>query len=86
MYGTQQQTQCGNSCSSTDYARMLAHWAKMELLKEKVKARMDEKYGKQLDALADLIAEVVMDDAKTQDEAESRDEKLETAFDQLDGE
>ncbi len=86
MYGTQQQMQCGGSCSSTDYARMLAHWAKMELLKEKVKARMDQKYGKQLDAMADLIAEVVVEESRTAEEAERREEKLETAFEELDGE
>ncbi|MDO8339193.1 MAG: hypothetical protein Q7T16_00890 [Candidatus Burarchaeum sp.] len=42
-----------------DYREMLLNWAKTELLKEKVKAKLDKKYGKELEALADALVEVM---------------------------
>ncbi len=74
--------QCGPS--SMDYAFLLGHWAKKEILKEKVKKRMEAEYGKQLDAIADMIVEFVKDRNATQVEldkkAEALEEKMETVF------
>lgn len=86
MYGMQRQVMCGGaSCGPADYAHALAQWAKVELLKEKVKARINEKYGAQLDSLADLIVEVVTERSQTAEAQERQDEKLADAWDKLDG-
>lgn len=80
MYGKQVQVYCGGNSCEPDYAKMIAHWAKMELLKEKVKLRMEKKHGKELDKLADLIIEVVEERAKSVDELEKKEEELDEAF------
>lgn len=81
MYGMQTQVTCGgSSCSTVDYARALAHWAKIELLKEKVKQRMEASYGKQLDKTADLIVEVLSERMKNAEELEKKEGELEQAF------
>ncbi len=49
----------GFGASGVDYREMLLNWAKAELLKEKVKAKLDKKYGKELEALADALVEVM---------------------------
>lgn len=41
------------------YPSALLRWAKMEVLKDKVKARVARKCGPQLDRLADLIVDVM---------------------------
>lgn len=77
---------CGASaCGSVDYTRAIVAWAKIELLKEKVKARLNEKYGKQLDALADLVVEVVAERSQSEEGLEVREEKLAQAWDEIDG-
>ena len=65
------------------YARMIARWAKVELLREKVKQRIDAKYGKKLDKIADLIVEVVVEEAKNATEAERKEAELEDSFENL---
>lgn len=83
----QRQVMCGSSaCGPSDYAQAIATWAKMELLKEKVKARMNEKHGKQLDALADLIVEVVAERSQSEETREAQEEKLAQAWDQIESE
>ena len=82
MYGMQYRT-CGIEYSERDYAEQVARWAKMELLKEKVKQRMDAKYGKQLDAVADLVVEMLEERAKSVDALEEQEHKLADAFDAL---
>ncbi|VVC03475.1 Uncharacterised protein [Candidatus Burarchaeum australiense] len=51
-----------------DYREMLLNWAKAELLKEKVKAKLDKKYGKELDALADALVEVMGEEGEQKKE------------------
>lgn len=81
MYG--EMVSCGRPPGGTDYALALADWARVELLKEKVKRRMDEKYGKRLDRLADLIAEVVSERMKGAREMEGREEELRKAIEEF---
>jgi hypothetical protein len=52
---------------SENYAIKLSNWAKKELLREKVKKRMEQKYGKELNRMADLIVEMIEDEGKTTD-------------------
>ena len=78
-----QQKVCVASCGNESYARAITSWAKMELLKEKVKQRMDQRYGKQLDKVADLLVEVVSERAKGVKEIEAREEELQNAFEEL---
>lgn len=86
MYGMQRQVMCqGAACGPTDYAHALAQWAKVELLKEKVKARIEKTHGAQLDALADLIVEVVTESRQTADAQDRQEEKLADAWDRVDG-
>ncbi|MBI2445346.1 hypothetical protein HYV43_03090 [Candidatus Micrarchaeota archaeon] len=86
LYGMQRQVMCaGAACGPSEYAHALAQWAKVELLKEKVKARIDQKHGAQLDALADLIVEVVTERAQGAESLERQEEKLAEAWDRIDG-
>lgn len=82
MYGTQMQVMCGSSCGP-DYGLALAHWAKVELLKEKVKQRMDKRFGPKLDKIADLVVEIALERAKSADELDGKREKLDSAFEEL---
>ncbi len=86
MYGMQRQVMCEGACGPSDYAQALATWAKVELLKEKVKARMDARHGKQLDALADLIVEVVAERSQSDENRDAQEEKLAQAWDQIESE
>ncbi len=70
----------GSSCGEADYARALAHWAKVELLKEKVKSRIDARHGPKLDKMADLIVEMVESESKTQEELYAKEEELARQF------
>ena len=78
------QIACQQEIQPNKYAKMLSNWAKAELLKEKVKQRMEAKYGKQLDSLADLIVEVMEDQGRSNARSEQQEEDLENAFDDLD--
>ena len=72
-----------SSCGEADYARALAHWAKMELLKEKVKQRIDARHGAKLDKMADLIVELVESERKSQEEMYAKEEELASQFESL---
>ncbi len=50
---------CQQENKPRQHAKMLSNWAKAELLKEKVKQKMEAKYGKRLDSLADFTVEVM---------------------------
>ncbi|MBI4399523.1 hypothetical protein HY570_02130 [Candidatus Micrarchaeota archaeon] len=83
MYGTQMQMTCESGCREVDYATALSKWGKVELLKEKVKQKMDQRYGAKLDKLAELIVEVVAEKAKKGEELEDKEEKLAKGFEEL---
>ena len=76
---------CGSISGEADYSYALAQWAKVELLKEKVKQRMASHYGKKLDKVADLIAEVVLERAKNSGQVAEKQSELETAIQNLRG-
>ncbi len=61
---------------NVDYAYILGYWAKKELLKEKVKKRLEGKYGKKLDDLADAIVDLMKEKSKGEDEEAKRMEEL----------
>ena len=89
MYGNKcsiESGSCGSTCSEADYAKALSQWARIELLKEKVKARIAKEYGTKLDKIADLIADVVAEKVKTQKELEKTHTELKNAFNELDEE
>ncbi|GEM_PF-1929053 len=87
MYGEMQvmcgPAGCAPSCAEMDYARALSKWAKVELLKEKVKQKLDAKYGKQLDKVADLIVEIMTERAKSQVDFAQKQQELETALGEM---
>ena len=78
--------QCSYESREVDYARTLAFWVKKEILKDKVKQRMETKYGKKLDKIADLIVEIVTEKAKNAKELGNKGEELKAAFGDLEGE
>lgn len=64
-------------CSAQpDYAAMLADWARIELLKEKVKERMNAKYGEKLDKMADLIVDIISQEHESSEKFEDSREEL----------
>lgn len=80
MYGNCTTISCKGSGNGADYAQSLANWAKSELLKEKVKKRIDAKYGAGLEKTADLIVEVIETRAKTAEAWDDVEERLSDAF------
>ena len=70
-----------------DYRKLLLKWAQAELLKEKVKAKLDKKYGKQLDEIAGTLVEVMVEEKQgIQQLAEKKEDvcsKLQLFFDNL---
>jgi hypothetical protein len=85
---------CGNGggcCSEGQYDKLdmflyMAKGAKMELLKEKMKLKVEAAAGKKLDKVADLIVGSLMERYKAEGEASSRkqelNEKLEKIFEE----
>ena len=57
-----------------DYKKMLLRWAKVELLKEKVKARLDQKYGKELDEIAGMLVDVMVEEGEHREELAKKKE------------
>ncbi len=79
--------QCERSSDGCDdrfmMAMMIVKRAKMELLKEKVKKKLEEVDGKRLDKVADLIVEVMLDQRKTHQDMEKRYDEMKDRFDAL---
>lgn len=83
-------SECGEeSCCGREYDKAgmffcLAKEAKMELLKEKIKKRLESVEGKKLDKVAELIVEMLLDYYKTEDDISKKkqefNEKLEKIF------
>ena len=80
--------QCCN-CGAEEYDKSdmffyLAKEAKMDLLKEKIKKRLDSVDGKKLDKAAELIVDMLLDYYKTEDDISNKkqefNEKLEKIF------
>jgi hypothetical protein len=82
MYGRMQYCTAGScEASPADYASALTNWAKVEILREKVKERMEKKYGEQLDKAADLIVEVATRSVKETEALEQSQEDLQEVMD-----
>lgn len=82
---------CGKSecCGEEQYDKAdmflyMAKGAKMELLKEKMKKRLEAAEGKKLDKVADLIVEALLERYKTDEDISKKrqelSEKLDTIF------
>ncbi|MDP3742616.1 MAG: hypothetical protein Q8R15_04845 [Candidatus Micrarchaeota archaeon] len=84
MYGNGIQA-CATSCAEVDYAELMAKSAKFELLREKVKQRIDKQQGKELDKIADLVVDAISQKAKTSEELEKKRQQLASAFEELGG-
>ncbi len=75
-HGNIGQDETGNDCTESccgSYADVLigiAHDAKTELLVEKLKVKLEAKFGKQLDKLADLLVEAMEIKMKEENDAE----------------
>ena len=85
--------QCGNGneCCSGEYDKLdmflyMAKGAKMELLKEKMKEKLEGAVGKKLDKVADLMVGSLMDHYKSEGDALNKKqelgEKLEKIFEE----
>lgn len=84
MYGRMQYCSAGGcGGQEVDYAAMIAGWAKTEILREKVKARLEKKYSAQLDKVADLVVEVITQRAASEDAVESSESELQEAVEGL---
>ena len=57
--------------------------AKMELIKEKSKKRLESAIGKKLDQVADLLVEAMIEHYKTEDENSAKEQKLRERFDAI---
>ncbi len=75
--------QVSDASCRVDYAQAIESWAKIELLKEKVKARLDSQYGGKLDKLADLIVEVVVEKSKNAGGVEEKNSVLRSSWEDL---
>ncbi|MBI2079676.1 hypothetical protein HYT84_02845 [Candidatus Micrarchaeota archaeon] len=91
MYGScevdeecRSESACGEyKCREISYVNALAHWAKVELLKEKVKERVNAQHGAKLDKVADLISEIIAEKSKNVKDLNKKDQELKTAFEEL---
>ncbi len=77
-----------SSCCGKDYDKMdmmmwLAHSAKMELIKEKMKKRLESVKGKKLDQVAELFVNAMMDEYKDRAGTEKRKEELREKFESI---
>ena len=58
----------------------LVHSAKMELIKEKMKKKLEAAKGKKLDQVAELFVDAMMDEYKDRAGTEKRKEELREKF------
>jgi len=61
----------------------LAHSAKMELIKEKMKKKLEAAKGKKLDQVAELFVDAMMEKYKDEAESEKKKEELQQKFDAI---
>ncbi len=74
---------CEKSYDKTDMMMWLAHSAKMELIKEKMKKKLEAVKGKKLDQVADLFVDAMMEEYKDMAGAEKRKEELREKFEAI---
>ena len=73
------------SCGQDKLAMMmcLVKEAKMELIKEKAKKKLESAIGKKLDQVADLFVEAMIEHYKTEDENSAKEQKLRERFEAI---
>ena len=89
--GSNEGSQCGCSCESScgriydkiDMFMYLVHSSKMELIKEKMKKKLEAAKGKQFDQVADLFVNAVMEKYKDEAESERKKEELRQKFEEI---
>ena len=74
---------CEKGYDKIDMFMYLVHSAKMELVKEKMKKRLEAVKGKKLDQVAELFVEAVMEEWKGKAESEKRKEELREKFESI---
>ena len=77
-----------NGCCEREYSKLdmflyMAKGAKMELLKEKMKKRLEASHGKKFDRVADLIVDALLEQYKTEDEASKKRQELSEQLDKI---
>ena len=78
-----QENCCEGQYGKIDMFMWLVHSAKMELIKEKMKKKLDAVKGKQLDQVAELFVNAMMEKYKDQAESEGKREELQRKFDEI---
>ena len=74
---------CCESYSKVDMMMWLVHKAKMEIIKEKMKKKLEAVKGKQLDQVADLFVNAMMEKYKDEAESEKKREELAQKFEEI---
>ena len=84
-----QACECGTSqCCTQEYDKMdmmmyLAKTAKMDLIKEKIKKKLEAAHGKKLDKVADLLAEAMMECHKAEADNEKKHQEFRERLDAI---
>ena len=74
---------CEDSHGKLDMFMYLVHSAKMELIKEKMKKKLEAVKGKQLDQVAELFVNAMMEKYKDEAESERKMDELQQKFDDI---
>ena len=74
---------CEDSHGKLDMFMYLVHSAKMELIKEKMKKKLEAVKGKQLDQVAELFVNAMMEKYKDEAESERKMGELQQKFDDI---
>lgn len=74
---------CEGEYSKLDMFLYMAKGAKMELLKEKIKKRLEASHGKKLDKVAELIVEALLEKYKSESDAYKRRQELNEQLDKI---
>ena len=81
--GCEQGGCCEGEYDKLDMFLYMAKGAKMELLKEKMKKRLEASHGKKLDKVADLIVEALLEQHKTEDDISKKKQELSEKLDKI---
>src|SRR3989338_3009491 len=74
---------CEGEYSKLDMFLYMAKGAKIELLKEKMKKRLEAIHGKKLDKVADLIVEALIEQYKTEEDLSKKRQELNEKLDKI---
>jgi len=74
---------CEGEYSKLDMFLYMAKGAKMEILKENMKKRLEASHGKKLDKVADLIVGALLEQYKSESDASKRRQELNAQLDKI---